>query len=251
MNKPTKIKTIIVDDEPHAIARIKNLLHERENFVISGTASDASSALDIIAKKRPDCIFLDITMPNKNGFEILETANTDWKPLIIVVSGSEEHAIRAFEYDVFDYLLKPYRDHRFFQSIEKIEEKILNETKPTPTNISLEDTIAHSNIIPIKKHGKISFVKIIDIHYILASGYYIELHLENKKHLLRESMHVIINKLPPDQFIRIHRSVIVNIDLIGEILKTPDKKTMVKMKNGNTFKVSRSYKSALYSKFNL
>ena len=250
-NEPTKISTLVIDDEELSRKRIINLLQSEPDFEVIGEASNGSEAIKQIIKKRPHLIFLDISLPDHDGFTVLETMPPNQRPLIIIVSGSENHALKAFEYEAFDYLLKPYRDQRFEESLQKIRQKITGE----PTNITSastpEKSTSDQDIIPIKTAGKISFINPENIWYIEASGYYIEINALGKKHLLRQSMGRIINKLDDKKFIRIHRSKIINLDFLEEIVRSPNRDHLVKMKDGSLFKISKSYKKKFFERLNI
>lgn len=251
-----KIKTIIVDDERLARIRIKNLLDEYDEFKLDGEAASGEEALQLIHEYKPDCIFLDISLPGIDGFSIIEKNNSDKEPIIIVVSGSEDHALKAFEYYAFDYLLKPYKDKRFEKTVNKIIDQFnrnrsLLPGKQPPRETAPNNQKPSNNLIPIKNAGKIQFIDVKDIHFVEASGYYIEINLQEKKHLLRQSMGRIIDRLDAEKFIRIHRSVIINLQFMQEIIRMANKEYGIKMKNGRLFKVSKSYKKELFEKLNL
>ncbi len=250
----SKIKTIIIDDERIARTRIKNLLEEYTSFDLVGEAETGHGAIKLVENTQPDLIFLDIALPGLDGFSILEKAHTTSQPLIIIVSGSEEHALKAFDYYAFDYLLKPFRDSRFDQTISNIKEHLssrsTSEKKPNvekekkPANAKFDQ---NDNLIPIKNAGKIQFIRTNDVEFIEAAGYYIEINTLEKKHLLRESMSRIIERLDRSKFIRIHRSIIINLDYMDEITKSSSRDYRVKMKNGRVFKVSKSYKKKFFT----
>ncbi len=252
------INAVIVDDEPLARKRIKNLLSNYPNFRIVAEADNGAAAVQIIDQHSPDVVFLDIGLPGIDGFKILEHTDTARQPLVIVVSASEEHALKAFDYFAFDYLLKPYLDRRFEQAIDKLIEQLKEKEEPQVPEGS-EDAVeappsaagAHLEFIPIKKSGKILFIKTDLIEFIQASGYYIELKAEQKKHLLRQSMNRMIDQLDPDKFVRIHRSVIINLNYMSEIARNSRKEYLVKMHDGHLFKVSKSHKKHLFAKLNL
>ena len=257
MNSETnKIKTIIIDDEHLARTRIRNLLKDHQEFSLQGEAASGRSGLKLIEATKPDCIFLDITLPEIDGFSIIESAETETEPIIIVVSGSEDHALKAFDYYAFDYLLKPYRDARFEQTIEKIilqfnrsnGPSVLEEQKNSNHAQKIKGT---NNLIPIKNAGKIQFIETKDIHFIEASGYYIEINLIDKKYLLRQSMGKIMDRLDASKFVRIHRSVIIHLHFMLEIVRPTNKDYAIKMKSGRIFNVSKSYKKELFEKLNL
>ena len=246
------IKTLIVDDEALARRRIINLLEEHADFEIIGEADNGEEALQIFKNKRPQLLFLDISLPGLDGFSIIESLPEHEKPMIIIVSGSEEHALKAFDYQAFDYLLKPYRDQRFIQSISLVKDNFQQGQLQNSNPQSDQDQPADANVvIPIKTSGKISFIDPDNIWYIEASGYYIEINASGKKHLLRQSMSRIINRLDSNKFIRIHRSIIINLSHMDEIVRSPSRDHLIKMKDGRLFKVSKSYKKALFHKLNL
>lgn len=251
-----KIKTIIIDDEHLARTRIKNLLVEHQEFKLEGEAANGQEALKLLTRHKPDCIFLDISLPGIDGFSIIEQNDSENEPIIIVVSGSEDHALKAFEYYAFDYLLKPYKDKRFEKTIHKIIDKFSKNQHATTDNAYRKETDikvqkSTNNLIPIKNAGKIQFIDISEIHFVEASGYYIEINLAGKKHLLRQSMGRIIKRLDYNKFVRIHRSVIINLQYMQEIIRMVNKEYGIKMKNGRVFKVSKSYKKELFEKLNL
>ncbi len=248
------IKTVVIDDEELARKRIKNLLVDHDEFLLVGEAGEAQEALQIIEDKRPDLLFLDISLPGLDGFAIIEAIKDVQLPFVIVVSGSEGHALKAFEYQAFDYLLKPFKDDRFTKAIDLVKAKFY-ETEPNGKELLLENDALESQrsdeIIPIKHAGKILFIEPNDIQYIEASGYYIEINAHGKKHLLRQSMGRILRRLDAGKFIRIHRSTIINLHFMSEIVRSTHKDHLVKMKDGKMFKVSKSFKKTLFRKLHL
>lgn len=255
----SKIKTIIIDDERIARTRIRNLLKEHQDFELLGEAETGTHALQLVEDSQPDLIFLDISLPGIDGFSILEKAETPIDPIIIVVSGSEEHALKAFDYYAFDYLLKPFRDSRFEKAIANIKnhwsatinqpsKDLENDPNVSERKKSQQST---DNLIPIKNAGKIQFIRTNRIEFIEASGYYIEINTSEKKHLLRESMSRIMDRLDREKFVRIHRSVIINLDCMHEIAKSTSRDYKVRMKNGKVFKVSKSYKKKLFDRLQI
>jgi len=252
-NETTKpIRTLIIDDEDLARRRIVNLLKDHQEFVIAGEAENAQEAIEILRKSKPQLVFLDISLPDLDGFSIIESLPDHEKPLIIIVSGSGAHAVKAFDYHAFDYLLKPYKDQRFFEALQEVKQK-LNAvgTEDALVSASSDITQERNVVIPIKSAGKISFIEPRDIWYIEASGYYIEINASGKKHLLRQSMGRIMDRLDNTKFIRIHRSIIINLHYMNEIVRSPSRDHLIKMKDGSLFKVSKSYKKALFQKLHL
>ena len=254
MRKPTlPLTTLIVDDEPLSRERIKNLISNDPDFKIIGECDSGTSTVAAIDELLPDLVFLDISLPEFDGFAILEKINSEIPPIIIIVSASEEHALKAFEYYAFDYLLKPYLDTRFNQTINQIKNWIsqLQSNDKISEKISKENTSSHlhsqlKDFIPIKGSGKINFVKKNTIEFVEASGYYIEINTGEKKYLMRESMSNILEVFDPKKFIRIHRSIIINLEFMEEIVRVGRNEYGIKMRNGKFLKVSKSYKKDLF-----
>jgi two-component system LytT family response regulator len=211
------ISTLIIDDENLARQRLKNLILEIPELKILDTCSTGKSAIEKINKHQPDLIFLDIKLKDMNGFDILEQINVEKKPLVIFVSAYNEFALKAFDYFAFDYLLKPFKDERFFKAVSNainhfkhddfihFEDKLNNLIKYVKNDG--ENQIQVKDKLAIKLGNKVSFIEMKEIKYIIASGYYAEIYTNEKKHLLRESLTNLIKKLNPEQFIRIHRSM--------------------------------------------
>ena len=178
-----------------------------------------------------------------------------------VQTAYNEYALKAFDYFAFDYLLKPYKDDRFFKSIENIinyvknknyspfEDKISDLLKYVQNNYS--SSTRYSEKLPVKLGNKVSFIKVNTIKYITASGYYAELFTDEKKHLLRESLSNLITSLDPNKFIRVHRSTIINLNEIGELVNSNYGEVDVKMNDKKLFRVSKSYKKVFFTKMGL
>lgn len=255
------IKTLIIDDESPARQRIRQLLTPHRNVDVLQECHNGRDAVRAITNLEPDLIFLDINMKDMSGFEVLEHVESKKMPLIIFVTAYDQYALKAFDYFAFDYLLKPFRDDRFEKSLHKA----LTTLKKEPLN---DDNIRLNSLIrllkqgekqaaprhkslPIKLAGRIYFIAIPDIQYIVASGYYIEIFTSNKKHLLRETLTNIMNKLDGDNFLRIHRSTIINTLFLEEINSLGLGDVEVVMKNKRVFKVSKSYKEGLFDKLGI
>ena len=251
-----RISTLIIDDESLARQRLKNLILEIPELQIIGTCSTGKCAIEKINQLQPDLIFLDIKLKDMKGFDILEQIRVEKSPVVIFVSAYDEFALKAFDYFAFDYLLKPFKDERFFKAVRNaiehfkhdefihFEDKINNLIK----HVKNED----GNQIPpknqakgklaIKLGNKVSFLEMKEIKYIIASGYYAEIFTNEKKHLLRESLTNLIQRLDSDQFIRIHRSTIVNVNAISELIHSNYGEIDLKTTDNKLFRISKSYK---------
>ncbi len=256
-----KINTLIIDDETLARQRLVNLIKDVPEFELIGEASTGKEAINSINELEPDVIFLDIQMKDLNGFDVLQKITVTKKPLVIFVTAYNEYALKAFDYFAFDYLLKPYKDDRFFKSVENIinyidnknyspfEDKISDLLKYVKNNSM--SSISYSEKLPVKLGNKVFFINVKDINYIMASGYYAEIFTDEKKHLLRESLNNLIESLDPAKFIRIHRSTIINLNEIEGLVNSNYGEIDAKMNDKKLFRVSKSYKKKFLTKMGL
>ena len=245
-----KISILIVDNNKTARARFKKLVSEYSFMNIVGECSNGEDAIEKINTLVPDVVYLDTKINDMTGFDIIEKINLSKKPIFIFTASSNEHAVKAFDYFAFDYLLKPLEEDRFYASIKKVIDykkikelsnldNILNFVKDK----SPVETPVKGTKINIKSGNKIIFLERNTIKYISASGYYVEIFTtDNKKYLLRESLSSIIKRLNSNLFVRIHRSTIINSNFIDEIITSNYGETDVKTNDNKTFRVSKSYK---------
>ncbi|WP_211047369.1 LytTR family DNA-binding domain-containing protein [Lutibacter sp. B1] len=255
-----KISTLIVDDEALARQRLVNLVNDVPKLELIGECATGKEAITAINDLEPDVVFLDIQMTDMNGFEVLEKIIVDKKPIVVFVTAYNEYALKAFDFFAFDYLLKPYKDDRFFKSIDNIINFINNKTH-SPFEDKINDLLkyvkagetntCYSEKIPVKLGNKVHFINVCDVKYILASGYYAEIYTNEKKHLLRESLSNLIELLDPNKFIRIHRSTIVSLNEISELINSNYGEIDVKMNDKTMFRVSKSYKKLFLTKMGL
>ncbi|KAF9659948.1 MULTISPECIES: LytR/AlgR family response regulator transcription factor [Tenacibaculum] len=245
-----KISILIVDEENSARLRFKNLVSD---YSFIETVDESSNGLDAIKKintLNPDVVYLDTKINDMTGFDIIEKITLPKKPIFIFTASSNEHAVKAFDYFAFDYLLKPLKEDRFYASIKKvIDYKKIEKLSDLDNIIDLvkEKTPIEMPVkgtkINIKSGNKIIFLERNAIKYISASGYYVEIFTtDNKKYLLRESLSSIIKRLNSNFFVRIHRSTIINSNFIDEIITSNYGETDVKINDNKTFRVSKSYK---------
>ena len=199
-----KIRTIVVDDEPLARSNISILLRADPQIEIVGECGSGAEALEKIRSAGPDLVFLDVQMPECDGFDVLELLGKDVPPAIVFVTAYDQYALRAFEAGALDYLLKPFDNSRFGRALERAKEKIFR---------------AHGNPkklerLAIKGIGQVAFVKVSEIDWIEAADYYACLHVGAKTHLLRRSMAELEVELDSAIFCRVHRSTIVNLERV-------------------------------------
>jgi two-component system LytT family response regulator len=257
-----KLKALIVDDEPLARRSIRLLLKEDPEIELVGECGSGAEALKIIQKQALDLLFLDIQMPEMSGFDVLERIDAAKIPAIIFVTAFDQYAIRAFEVHALDYLLKPFDDARFEKALRQaktqIEQREINQLSKRLVRL-LEDRDAlpgkarpHGFLsrMMIKTASRVFFLKVDEIDWIEAADYYVKLHVGRKSHLLRETMSDMEAKLDPEQFIRIHRSAIVNLDRVKEMHTHFNGEYLVILQDGTELKLSRSRREQLQQMLN-
>jgi two-component system LytT family response regulator len=249
--KQTRIRALIVDDEPLARRTIRDILADDPEIEIIGECGDGLEAIEFIQNRPPDILFLDIQMPGLNGFETLSRIEPGRIPVIIFVTAYDQYALRAFEVHAMDYLLKPFNDQRLVDAVRQakaqIELKEIKEISRSLLNLLGEQVASETRESPksfltrfmIKTGGRVIFIKASDVDWIAADDYFIKLHVKGGRHLLRMSMNELEEKLDPKMFLRIHRSTIVNFDAVRELQQTPNGEYVVVLNNGTELKLSR------------
>jgi two-component system LytT family response regulator len=254
------IKCLIIDDEKLARKSIEGLLLDYEEITLVGQCENGSQAIEAIKTLKPDLIYLDIEMKDMNGFKVLEQIPDKDLPIVIFVTAYDEFAIKAFDFHALDYLLKPYKDERFHRATKIALNSITSDTghsigtklSQLLSSFQTQDLIHKPNKkFPIKSNGRVHLVALEDIYFITASGYYAEIFSKEKKFLLRESLTNLVEQLDDSIFIRIHRSTIINLQHLKELIYSNYGEVDVKMNDASIFRVSKSYKKALIEKIGL
>jgi two-component system, LytTR family, response regulator len=204
-----RIRTLIVDDEPIARRTLRLLLAGDPDIELVGEC-DGVEAVAAIEKARPDLLFLDVQMPEVDGFQVLERAGIETVPAVVFVTAYGQHALRAFEVDAVDYLLKPFDDERFAATLRRVKSS-LERAAEKPAQRYLRRLV-------IRTSGRVLLVKVEDIDWIEAADYYARVHLGGKSYLIRQTMGELEQALDPAVFFRLHRSGIVNLDKIRELV---------------------------------
>jgi two-component system LytT family response regulator len=237
--KPSQssIRTLIVDDEPLARTNLRVLLVRHPHIEIVGEPGSGHEALEVIRRAKPDLVFLDVQMPECDGFDVLEMLGGDVPPAVIFVTAYDYYALRAFEAGALDYLLKPFDDARFERALRRAQDKIQNHRLTSP---------AHERLI-VKNAGQILFLKPAEVDWIEAADYYACLHIGTRTHLLRRSMSELEQDLDPNVFCRIHRSAIVNLSRVRALQLNNGGESEVLLDNGGTLPISRRYRRQLQS----
>jgi two-component system, LytTR family, response regulator len=255
------IRVLIVDDEPTARARIRRLLGEERGVEIVGECGDGASAVAAINAQEPDLVFLDIQMPEADGFGVLAGLGKGPRPLIVFVTAYDQYALRAFEVHALDYLLKPFDADRFRAAFARARERLSKDQRTDEQLVqSLLDEMRagradlerlargerrYLDRIMVRSSGKITFIKVSELDWLEASGNYVKLHTARGAHLIRETLSGLEARLDPSQFVRIHRSTVVNLDRVKEMQPWFSGDYLVLLHSGAKLKLSRSYREAL------
>ena len=239
--RPTKIRAMIVDDEPIARSNLAVLLRPDPEIEIISECGSGVEALAEIHRAKPDLVFLDVQMPECDGFDVLELLGPDLPPAVVFVTAYDQYALRAFEAGALDYLLKPFDNARFDRALERAKQRITNN----------KDRTRKLERLAVKSAGQVSFLKIPEIDWIEAADYYACLHLGPRTHLLRRSMSELEQELDPAVFLRIHRSAIVNLDRVQALKLSAEGEYDVLLENGTSLRLSRRYRKQLQSRLGI
>jgi two-component system, LytTR family, response regulator len=251
MPETKRIRAIIVDDEPPARNKIRELLKANPDVEIVDECSNGREAVQSIASKAPDLVFLDIQMPELDGFGVIEAIGPEHLPAVVFVTAYDQYAVQAFEVHAIDYLLKPFDRQRFQTALNRVTD-YLQSNQRDELNQQLNSLLRQlkgprkqTERFVVKSGGRVFFLKNDEIDWIEAAGNYVRLHVGTETHLLRETMSAIQKKLDASRFIRIHRSTFVNIEKIKELQPWFHGEYVVIMRDGTQLTMSRSYRSSL------
>jgi two-component system, LytTR family, response regulator len=240
-----KLRALIVDDEPLARRGLLRFLKDDPEIEVVAQCGDGQSAVVAILGKKPDLLFLDVQMPEMDGFEVVRRIAAERMPATIFVTAYERYALRAFEVNAIDYLLKPVGKTRFEKALARAKERIAEKANRDAAQRivtmlgQLKAQEAYLERLPVSENGRILFVKAKDIDWIEANGNYARLHVGARTHEIRETLRTLEQKLDPHDFLRIHRSTIVNVHLIKEIQPWFHGYHLVLLQNGQELRMSR------------
>jgi two-component system LytT family response regulator len=249
-----KIRTLIVDDEPLARQGIATFLMQDPEVEIVAQCGDGVEAIERIQKDKPDLVFLDVQMPELNGFGVLQSIKAKDMPFVIFVTAYDQYAVQAFQVHALDYLLKPFDQERFLEALQRaksqVREKGEEEMREKLLSLLKDQSIGSTHLerVMVKSGGKISFLRADEIDWIEAQGDYVCLYSHGKKHLLREKIGDIEQQLGPAKFIRIHRSTIVNVDRIKEMQPLFYGDYAVILQDGTRLTLSRSFREKAFQR---
>ena len=240
-DRPPGIHALIVDDEPLARSNLSIPLRLDPQIEIIGELDSGVAAPGFIRRQKPDLVFLDVQMPECDGFDVLELLGPHTSPAIVFVTAYDQYAIRAFEAGALDYLLKPFDTPRLDLALQRAKQKIARDRKQ----------LTKPERLAIKSAGQVAFVSLPEIDWIEAADYYAALHVGGKIHFLRRSMAELEDELDPTIFCRIHRSAIVNLSKVRGLKLNADGDTMVLLENGATLRMSRRYRKQLQERMGM
>jgi len=241
-------KVIIIDDEPLARSMVKEYLQQHPNLHLIQECNDGFEGLKAIQQYQPDLIFLDVQMPELDGLEVIEAVGAGEMPLTIFVTAYDKHAIRAFEANALDYLLKPFSDERWEAALARAKtrcrELSLHEFGGSVLRMlaTRPQASGYLDRLVVKGSGTTRFIRVAEIDWIEGAGVYVNLHASRKELLYRSTLNELSDHLDPMRFMRIHRSTIVNIDSIVELRPISHGEFELLLKDGHRPRISRTYR---------
>lgn len=249
----TPIRVIVVDDEAPARARLRRFLQAEPDFNLVGECQHGLQAVEIIRQERPDAVFLDVQMPRLNGFGVCETIGPAEMPIVVFVTAYDQYALKAFEVCAIDYLLKPFDQERFRLTLDRLRQRAV---KPPPASVTSElelllkelrssSSAACPERLALRTEGKVVFLRLEEIDRVEAEGNYVRFHAGTTTHLVRETMNWCEQQLPAKRFLRISRSVIVNVDRVREVQPLFYGDHAVLLRDGTRLTLSRTHRDRL------
>lgn len=242
-----RVSVLIIEDEGLAADAVRKLLERDPEVHVAGTARDGATAVSLIRSLRPDLVFLDVQIPELDGFGIIDEIGAPNMPVIIFVTAYDRYTLQAFEVHAADYLLKPFDEERFYAALAWAKKELRLRGNFRSTGATRLDGQFPNQLrrLPIKSSGRILFIDIESIDYLEAAGNYVVLHAGGQEYRTRETMNVLEERLARAEFVRIHRSAIVNRKRIQELRPWITGEYVVVMTNGKELTLTRSYRDRL------
>jgi two-component system LytT family response regulator len=258
------IRVLIVDDETLGRLRVHDLVRNESGVEVVGEAADGEAAVKAIRQLKPDLVFLDVQMPKKSGLDVVKEIGAEQMPMTIFVTAYDRYALQAFDVAALDYLVKPFDDERFEQAFRRARRslalegvdraraqliRLLRESEVEPRasapKASPVGGVQYLERIAVETHGQVKPIPVSQIDYISAAGPYAELHVGDRRYVIREAMQALEDRLDPNRFMRVHRSVIVRLDLVEALHRGGGGDYELQMKGGVRLRVSRSRREGL------
>jgi two-component system, LytTR family, response regulator len=243
------IHAVIADDEVLARQKLRQLLRDERDVEIVGESATALETIELVRAAKPELLFLDIHMPGMDGFDVMGALSSQKEtplPRVIFTTAYDQYAVRAFEVNAVDYLLKPFTHERLRTAVQRVREQTLTRQQDSNTGNGASQAVNfYTNRIIFKSRGRILFLPVTDIRWIGAEGNYVRLCTATETHLLRETMSHLEERLDPRGFLRVHRSFIVNLKYVKEVRREADGDSVVIMDSGHKVALGRSYRASL------
>jgi two-component system LytT family response regulator len=245
------IKVLIVDDEPIIRRGLRNHLSRRDQYEVVGECCNGRRAIDDIRETRPDLVFLDVQMPEVDGFGVIREVGPSAMPAVVFVTAFDEYAVRAFDVNALDYLLKPFDEERFSRCLTRVEQRLAEPEKGESLVEKLASLVAEqakprtADRLAIRNSDRITLLQTEDIDWIEAADNYVEIHVGKQVHLMRETLSNLEQRLQPFRFLRIHRSRLVNADRIKELHPLFHGEYELVLSDGTHLTSSRHYRDVL------
>lgn len=233
-----KLRVLIVDDEPLARRGVRARLLGQPDMDVVGEAENGLDAVWAVRQLAPDLVFLDVQMPGLDGFGVIEQVGVERMPVVVFLTAFDDHALKAFEAQALDYLLKPIDDERFGMTLQRARRRIAERRAGAATTLP-------GLRIAARDRGRVLLLDANEIDWIEADGDYVRIHAGERGLLVRETMKTIESRLPPEKFVRIHRSTIVNVTCVRELVPHVNREFIVILKDGARLKLSRGYRDRL------
>ena len=247
------IRAFIADDEPPARSKVRKFLQTRTDIVLAGEAGDGISTIQKVLELRPDLLFLDIQMPNGDGFDVLREVYPQHKPAVIFTTAYDQYAIRAFEVEALDYLLKPFTADRFHAAVDRALRACSQPvSQASEADSRVEHLLAQLAVnqtrnqrILVRNGDRLFFVRAAEIEWVEAEEKYVLLHTRTQKHILRQGISSLEVQLAPAGFVRIHRCHLLNLDALQELVTLGRGDCVAVLKSGSQLSVGRNFKDRL------
>jgi two-component system LytT family response regulator len=239
------MRTAILDDEPLARERLRDFLKRETDVELVGEYRNGTAFLRELTTARPDLVFMDVEMPALSGFDVIERmrSTSAIRPYVVFVTAFESYAVRAFDAEATDYLLKPFDAQRFARMLNRVRSQIAKSSTPVESTAAASDP--KLTRVAVKNAGRIQFVRLDQVDWIEAAANYVRLHIGQGSHLFRGSMAALEQRLDPARFVRIHRSTIVNVDRITEMHPSFARAHIIVLQNGTRLRLSPNYRDRL------
>jgi two-component system LytT family response regulator len=243
-----KLRVLIVDDEELSRDRIRRFVNSEPETEVIAECGSGSEAVNAIRRHAPDVVFLDVRMPDLDGFGVLAEFQGRLKPAVVFVTAHDEFALRAFEIEAVDYLLKPFDRVRFRKALGRVRERLQRGNNRQPQRESPNapnESQTPTEYLPIRSSGRITLLRVSEIDWISAADNYAELHVGAATHLLRITLSALAHRLVGSRFVRISRSVLVNLDRVSEVRPKSHGDYLIQLRNGRSLHGSRKYRQSL------